>query len=200
MAKTYIKSAKKLKPKEKDLPYKRLAFLREYMASQGISVKDAGEVCGMTGPAISAAFKADDMKISNVIKIIESAGFVLNIFLTTDSTVLLFPERRPNFDAVFYNNKKLDRLAFLYYFLNIQKISIPALAEKIGAGQATIYYAFQQDNILMSRLYQIAEVLGCSLLISVNKKEDAKREDDSNILKKGPNIVIELNHRSVTPF
>lgn len=137
---------------------KNLKFLGDFMSAVGLNTTTAAEKIGITQVSVYYWLKKDDARLSTVEKLIEACGYSLNIELVSTQ-----PEESDNVIIIEKNHER--RLSFLSDALSNQDKE--KVAKAIGIGFSTIYYWLEHDDMFISYIYQIAEVIGKKVKVSI---------------------------------
>lgn len=151
--------------------FRRLQFFEEFMSLANVTMEDAAGALGLTRPSIHHWLQQDDARLNYLQKIIESFGYEFNIWLSREEEEISgkVPVRVEDFVRLPGEIYKPDSTAFLTVALQRYGISKLELSERLGLQYSTVRYWFSKD-IMMSRIFQIAEACDFSVSISIRKK------------------------------
>ena len=138
-----------------------LKFLGDFMTTLGLTTTSAGEKIGLTQVSIYYWLKKDDARLSMVNKLIDACGYKLIIELVE-------PVVNPADTEIIIEAPRDRLLSFLSEALSDQDKE--AVAKQLGLGQTTIYYWFSHDDIFISYVYKIAEIIGKKVKITIRQK------------------------------
>lgn len=158
--------------------HKNLVFLESLMKLVGIdTLTELAERLECSKQNISNYFKKDDMKFSMALEIAEKLGYELNFSIV--------PRRKPRKQDLMnpesINRDKLanppkeeleERLGFLRYAVKYSGLDKKTLAGELGVSTATFNRWFDADkgtDILVSYIFQIAQLIDCVVVVKCNK-------------------------------
>lgn len=142
---------------------RRLSFLRRFLKSTLQKHKSIPATIINPG-TLKMAFLHDDMRVSLAKRIVAHFGYVLQ-FRMTPKTIPRKKARR-NKDRHPYEN-----LGFLRSFLGEAKISQAEFGERLGLTRFSVTYWFKEDDIRISRLYEIAYLWNADLFITISLQQ-----------------------------
>lgn len=153
---------------------RRLEFLWAYCNLVGLTRKEIASAIGRsTEPAVAAIMKRGDISLKNVFNIIASKG---------NSTVTMYYEFRGETPeereakrsrlARIVDLRTAGRLDFLWLALNARGITKTALAKEVGVSYYTVTTWQREDDIMISRLHQIAAILDANLVVEIKPSRD----------------------------
>lgn len=166
------KSRKKYALIPQDLPYQRLAFLLDFIYAAQVDFDKVGEITGTNRTTVYHWLRRDDTRLSYANKIVKENGYTLTVALVRDSeeTTVINISDIPGWQE---NNYELHPLAFLEFALKKYGVSKVQLADMLGMSKAGVNQWWKSQDILISRIYQIADVLNCSVrFFIVSNNED----------------------------
>ena len=163
----------------------RLLFLKQFMAAMDITINDAADIVGCTRHTISRWLlpSYDDAPLSSVMSLFDGCGYELDFVLTKEHDAGLDEDiqwRRRN-RAQF----KADRLAFLSRMMMKYNITSHALGEKLGLYYTTVDHMFRANDMMVSRIYRIADACDMNIFITVKPAE-------ANVYKKKKNYCTTM--------
>lgn len=138
-----------------------LKFLGDFMSTLGLTTTTAGEKIGLSQVSIYYWLKKDDAKLSVVNKLIEACGYTLSIELVE-------PVVDPSDTEIIIEVQRGRLLSFLSDALSDQDKEL--VSKQLGIGSTTIYYWLSHDDIFVSYIYKVAEVIGKKVKITIRKK------------------------------
>lgn len=138
---------------------KNLKFLGDFMSATGLTTTTAGEKIGLSQVSIYYWLKKDDAHLSTVTKLIEACGFKLIIeYVPAEETDVRKTE-------IVIEVPREKRLSFLSEALSSADKEV--VARELGIGLSTIYYWFDHDDIFISYIYKIADIIGMKVRITI---------------------------------
>lgn len=160
--------------------YKRLGFFLDFINAAKISYEDVATNCGLCRPTIYHWLRRDDTKLSYIQSVIESCGYKLTILMTrdnfeTENTIGLRSLTRDQAGKL-----ELKRLAFLDLALDRYNVSKLELADLLGMSPMGVKTWWVNQDIHISRIYQIADALGCSLKFYIRSNQELDIEEHCN--------------------
>lgn len=175
---------------------KRLDFLTEFMTLRHIDTMDIAEKLNITRTSVYCWFRdsTDDVRLSYATRIIEDEGFNLQIQLFRDEKDLNEPFYAKVNDLVTENGDiRLSRLSFLSLTLRRYGITIKDVTSKMGVNTSNWRYWLRNDDIYLSRIYQLADVCGLNIRFLITQKPS-----DSNSSAKRGRCLTEIHSTSVS--
>ena len=154
--KTQPARQKKLQTSKYEL--KNLKFLGDFMTTLGLSTTTAAEKCGLTQVSVYYWLRKDDAHYSSVERLINAWGYKLKMELVspddqeTSIVVIDKPDER--------------RLAFLERA--IAEAGRGEIQKQLGIGNTTIYYWLTHDDIFISYIFRIAEIIGKKVKVTIS--------------------------------
>ncbi len=149
---------------------KRLGFLLEILDLKGIAKTELAARLKVSQQSVFKFFKNDNMKLSYAIHVMDVLGYNLVVYLEKDGD-----DMRSIIENVTKILKPDERKLLTFLLIAFKKYNIDAtsLAPKIGFYKTGVMRWFRVDDILLSRLYQVAEAYDLKLhIIPELKKED----------------------------
>lgn len=141
---------------------KNLKFLGDFMSATGLTTTTAGEKIGLSQVSIYYWLKKDDAHLSMVDKLIDACGYKLVIdFVPAEETYAQKTE-------IVIEVPRDRRLSFLSEALS--SADKETVARELGIGLSTIYYWFDHDDIFVSYIYRIADIVGMKVKITIRPK------------------------------
>jgi len=132
---------------------KNLKFLGDFMTAVGLNTTTAGEKIGISQVSIYYWLKKDDAKLASVEKLMNACGYRLGIeFVDPDNEIIMEINRT-------------KRLSFLAEALAVNDKE--AVAKELGIGLTGIYYWLSHDDMYISYIYRIAEILGKKVKVTI---------------------------------
>ncbi|MGN1233633.1 MAG: hypothetical protein ACI4UJ_09355 [Candidatus Cryptobacteroides sp.] len=118
----------------------------------------------MSRQALVHWFTVDDTKLSNACALVEAYGCRLVFSYDVSFPGLDYrDESTPNYPAEY---ERL-RLSFLKRAIDDADSSVQALADLLGIGRTTLFDTLRTDDIMISRLFDIARETGWTLRIRI---------------------------------
>lgn len=140
-------------------PYKpRLNFLKDFMRLANKSYRQIAELTKGGGPQIPFFLQNDNMRISDVYRIVEALGYEVSFSLTDESGQM--PVRE-------IESKTGRRLDFLTNALKRYRITKRNVSEALGLHYATVIHMFQVDDTSIQHLWEIADKFNLALHIDI---------------------------------
>ena len=141
-----------------------LTFLSAFMRRHSITQSDAAQRLGLSRQALVHWFTVDDTKLSNACALVETYGCRLVISYEVTLPGLDYrdestPNYPPEYDTL--------RLGFLRRAMDDADLSLQTLAELLGIGRTTLFDTLRSDDIMVSRLFDIARLAGWTLRIRI---------------------------------
>lgn len=141
-----------------------LTFLSAFLHRHSITQSDAAERLGLSRQALVHWFTVDDTKLSNACALVEAYGCRLLVSYEVTLPGLDYrDESTPNYPAEY----DTQRLGFLRKALDDADLSVQDLAELLGIGRTTLFDTLRSDDIMVSRLFEIARLAGWTLRIRI---------------------------------
>lgn len=119
----------------------------------GLNTTTAGEMIGVSQVSIYYWLKKDDAKLSAVEKLINACGYRLSIELVDPQQEIIMELNRAK------------RLSFLAEALSDQDKK--KVSEELGIGLTSVYYWLTHDDIFVSYIYKIADIIGKKVKITI---------------------------------
>ena len=142
----------------------RLRFLYDFMRLSGVTIAKVAELTGLTRQSVYHWFDRDDMKISQLHRVLELCGCRLTFSLDRE-----LPQEK-SFVVVNMSLPEADppkRLGFLKMAMDRYDISRDRLADLLGVGCSTVSRWLASDDCFISYIFESAELLGLKLTISI---------------------------------
>jgi len=132
---------------------KNLKFFGDFLSAVGLNTTTAGEKIGLSQVAVYYWLKKDDAKLSSIEKLINACGYRLSMeFVDPDAEIIMEINRT-------------KRLSFLAEALAVNDKEM--VARELGVGLTGIYYWLSHDDVFVSYIYRIAEILGKKVRVSI---------------------------------
>jgi len=132
---------------------KNLKFLGDFMTAVGLNTTTAGEKLGISQVSIYYWLKKDDAKLSSVEKLMNACGYKLSFELVDPEMEIIMEINR---------TKGLSFLAEALSDQDKEKVS-----EQLGVGLTSIYYWLSHDDMFISYIYKVADIIGKKVKISI---------------------------------
>jgi DNA-binding XRE family transcriptional regulator len=132
---------------------RNLRFLVDFMKAAGVTTNQAAQLMGVSRQAVHHWFVKDDMKVSQIQRLLELCGYRIEFELQKETAVSSLPVR---VTMSVVNPSGPQRLAFLKTALDRHDVSRDDLATRLGVGKATLYNWFKADDCFLSYVYAIA--------------------------------------------
>lgn len=174
-----------MSPKKKPEPtvktHSRLQFLSDFMAATHTDAPQVAEMLQITRNSVYTWFneKTDDVRLSQAMEIIDRKGYALNIslFRPGDTETPLITDLKKLIDNS-CGKAKLKRMSFLFIALDRYNISIKTLVKEIDVRYTTFRYWCGNDDIMISRIFQIADVMGLSIVFDIRRKPQNGEQEE----------------------
>lgn len=148
-----------------------MLFLEEFLSAMNITINDAASATGCSRMTVARWLKRtyDDAPLSSMLTLFEAYGYSLEFTLSRDveggyeEEVQWQRRNRAKFKA--------DRLAFLTRMMLRYDISSQELAGKLNLYYTTIDHMFRANNLMISRIYRIADVCDMNVFITIKPKD-----------------------------
>lgn len=157
----------------KDRMPKRLDFLTEFMTLRHIDTTDIAEKLNITRTSVYCWFRdsTDDVRLSYATRIIEDEGFNLQIQLFRNEEDLKEPFYAKVSDFLTDDGDiRLSRLSFLSLTLRRYGFTIKDVTSRMGVNISNWRYWLKNDDIYLSRIYQLADVCGLNIRFLITQK------------------------------
>ena len=142
----------------------RLQFLYDFMRLSGITILKVAELTGLTRQSVYHWFDRDDMKLSQLHRVLELCGCRLTLSLDMEipqeKSFVVVNMSLPNPDSS-------RRLGFLKMAMDRYDISRDRLAGLLGVGTSTVSRWLTSDDCFISYIFSSAELLGLKLTIDI---------------------------------
>jgi DNA-binding XRE family transcriptional regulator len=132
---------------------RNLRFLVDFMKAAGVTTNQAAQLMGVSRQAVHHWFVKDDMKVSQIQRLLELCGYRIEFELQKETAVSSLPVR---VTMSVVNPAGPQRLAFLKTALDRHDVSRDDLSTRLGVGKATLYNWFKADDCFLSYVYAIA--------------------------------------------
>ena len=132
---------------------RNLRFLVDFMKAAGVTTNQAAQLMGVSRQAVHHWFVKDDMKVSQIQRLLELCGYRIEFELQKETAVSSLPVR---VTMSVVNPAGPQRLAFLKNALDRHDVVRDDLAARLGVGKATLYNWFKADDCFLSYVYAIA--------------------------------------------
>ena len=157
---------------------KKMGFFVDLLNLSHISYDNAAALAGMSKSCIYYWITVDNAKLSQVMNVIEGLGYSLRIILSRNEGDDAKITPVDINDLLMSNNCKPKRLSFLTIALVKYAISKKDLASRLNVTNKTIGYYFSQDDILISRIFDIAKACDLSVNFDIVKRQEAPVADN----------------------
>lgn len=149
-----VKGKRVLQPGKYEL--KNLKFLGDFMTTLGITTTVAAKKADLTQVTVYYWLKKDDAHLSSVERLINAWGYKLEFELVS---------KEEENSIVRIETPNTRRLAFLERALS--NVDREWLRQQLEIGTTTIYYWMSHDDIFISYIYRIAEVLDKKVSVTI---------------------------------
>lgn len=160
----------------RNVGFKRLQFLTDFISAVHIEYNEIADFLGISRVAVSHWFAVDDIKLSQAFDIIEHFGYSLHLTMSRDIDA---PEAQPadiepDEVMVFPDGRyRLKRMSFLSFALRECGVTKKELATRMNLNYSSLRWMFNTDSMMISRLFQAAEALDCSVRFGIGPKGSA---------------------------
>lgn len=148
----------------------KLKFLKNFISTMNMSYDECSELLGVTKANISYLINSgDDMRLSDIRKIIESKGYRLQILMTTKEDEMDINVMEED-DFILTDDLKLKPkpLAFLTIAMRRYGITREELASRLGLASTSIsYWLNQTQDMWLSRILQCAQVMNLNVKFTI---------------------------------
>ena len=146
----------------------RLEFLRDLLHANGISFNEVARRLGVTRAAVDRWFKKDDIRLSTMKRICECCNYTFNLHLCRSAYVLDDPAPLIKRCA-----GKFERghLLFLCEAMSRERITIRAIADRLGLSHTGVESWFKSNDMALSRVESVAVAFGLSVRIELMPKD-----------------------------
>ena len=165
-------------PTKPKTQFMKMKFLKNFINAMNMSYDDCSELLGVTRANISYLLNSgDDMRLSDIRKIIESKGYRLQILMTTkedEMDVNVMDED----DFILTDDLKLKPkpLSFLTIAMRRYGITREELASRLGLASTSIsYWLNQTQDMWLSRILQCAQVMNLNVKFTVVQAAEPPR-------------------------
>lgn len=155
-----------------ELSYKRLGFFQDFIAAAKINYETVAAQCGLCRPTIYHWLRRDDTKLSYVTSVIEACGYSLTILMTRNNFESPMIIGIKNITQNCKGKYELKPLTFIDAALEQCHISKAELADMLNMSAMGVKTWWVNQDIMISRVYQIAEALNCSIKFHIETKND----------------------------
>ena len=135
---------------------KNLKFLGDFMTTLGLTTTVAAKKAGLTQVTVYYWLKKDDAHLSSVEGLINAWGYKLEFELVS---------KEEESSMVRIETPNSRRLAFLERAM--ANVDREWLRQQLGIGTTTIYYWFSHDDIFISHIFRIAEILDKKVSVTI---------------------------------
>ena len=174
----------------------RMQFFRQFMTAANIGTEDIGTALGCSPLTVRrwVSPSGDDAPLSSCMAAMEKFGYSLRIIMARSG------EEEAEEDIFWRRNAKAkfkaDRLSFLSLAMLRYDITSKALAAKMGLHYTTVDHMFRVNDMMISRIYRIADALDMSLFFFVEPLADAEANGPMQRVTVNINIPIDKLARS----
>lgn len=156
------------KTPETDKIPNRLDFLFDAMSVLGMTCEDAGRVIGISSSAVSYWRAVQDCRLSQAEAVLASRGLSLSFaYVLPGGTPMRITAEDLNIDSD--GNITVSSIAFIGVALRAVGMTWSELCQRLHVDQSTSRY-WKRSSIMISRIWEIAEVCGFDIDIRVEKK------------------------------
>ena len=148
-----------------------MLFLEEFLSAMNITINDAASATGCSRMTVARWLKRtyDDAPLSSMLTLFEAYGYSLEFTLSRD--IEKGYEEEVQWQRRNRAKFKADRLAFLTRMMLRYDISSQELAGKLNLYYTTIDHMFRANNLMISRIYRIADVCDMNVFITIKPKD-----------------------------
>lgn len=174
----------------------RLQFLTDFIAATHTDAPQIAEMLQISKNSVYSWFseKTDDVRLSQAMEIIDKRGYVLNIslFRPGDSETPLVTDLKKLIDSS-CGKAKLKRMSFLFVTLDRYNVSIKELTKAINVTYTTFRYWCCNDDLMISRIYQIADILGLSIIFDIKRKAGTRLPEEEGLQNKERKCTMRIH-------
>lgn len=169
MEEQLIEKKRGVKPTHKCV---RCQFVSDFVAGEGLSMTEAGEILGMTRSSFwHCVSVVDDMKLSQVDRLFEARGFRVRMQIVRPGDEKLEDIATADDLVIGTDGRvRLKRTSFILLAMKRYKVGKYELCEKYLQPRIQ-YSSFRRmldlDDMYLSRTYSIAEAMGANLVIDI---------------------------------
>ena len=162
---------------------KHLRFVLDALTATGLSPQSYGKLTDnppSTSQALRVQLKQDDMKLSKAKQFVSTLGYDLTVDLleknrtTSSDYKLILPEKlQQNLErGILEQEDKNKNLSFLLRFMSHNGITKRRLARVLEMSPGAINAWFRADDILISYLFKIKNVLQADIAFSISERDE----------------------------
>lgn len=191
----------KLKPKEVSIrpdaskyPFKRLGFFEAFLRAVGATQNDVADIVGIKQSSVCRWFLIDDVMISNIYEVANHYGYNLEPQVFTNNESVNERTRDLSRYLIAKSGGKLEikKLTFLQLALDLEPRTKEEIAKEIGIEYPSISRWFRMDDIAVSRLVQLCDILGWRIQFDFKLKPEEMKKLEENNEKKGFSYHIDI--------
>lgn len=160
---------------------KKLEFFKRFLTTTGTTYDDVARIVGITNVSVSRWFTIDDIKLSHMIKVVESLGYSFDISLRKEPNATDPPVEKLGRMAKQYEE---DHLRFLCVAMSRYGITMADIARELRVYYTTIRHMFEVNDILFSRLIEIAEAFDLYIILDIHPLKTIVPNEDNECLMK----------------
>lgn len=168
---------------------KRLDFFYAFLRSKLVAL-NALPAELISRSAMNTNSYKDDMRLSQIFRIIKYYGYSIFIYLEPKNPYAASEYRGKciHTNAAKLNPENNNPMSFLKDYMASSGEPLYALANKIGVTSGTIIHWYKVSDIMVSRLYYIAEKLGRNVRIVIRPQgRHAETESEH------PTLLVDIN-------
>ena len=163
------KTKKCLKSKKNEIKHspgepKRLDFLRALLRASGVTLNELADHFNVSRVTVGNWFKVDDIRLSLAEEICEYCGYSLNLSLCRSPYEQDAPVHHLGRRAMQFERRHLP---FLCVAMAREHVTSQEIANRLGLYYTTVHRWFDKNDMFLSRVEEVADVLDLSVRIDV---------------------------------
>lgn len=152
---------------------KKLDWFFAFLGMIHVSMEEAANILNYRRNTIQYWKQTDDVNLSLIMKIVDALGFYLDIKIWRgDSWEEVSTITKREMSRLVPGKREPHCLAPLVAAMCLYDFTAFRLAKMMNLWVTTVRYWLDQDDIAISRLFEIVEAMDCHLMIRVIKKDD----------------------------
>lgn len=183
------------KTTDERLSGKRLSFLYMFLKANFITLRSIPtEVIPYA--ALNTNMGKDDMRLSQAIRILNHYHYNLFIYLEPKDpyNAERYRERCVHVNALKFTPTVSSNMAFLRDFVEVNKLKLKDITDKMGVAASAIYYWYQSDDLMISKIYKLAKVFNVNLRFVIEPMETVQKGNNN------PAVILNINARKAIPI
>ncbi len=143
---------------------KRLDFLRALLRASGITLNELADHFNVSRVTVGNWFKVDDIRLSRAKEICEYCGYSFSLSICRSPYEQDAPVHHLGRRAMQYERRHLP---FLCVAMAREHVTSQEIANRLGLYYTTVHRWFDKNDMFLSRVEDVADVLDSSVLIDV---------------------------------